>query len=94
MTSIKIQIQTLAEAAQGKVLFAELCNRKIVNGTPITFGILEGGMQSGKASVGMHVELEDGSLVFFQLSGDTTLALADALKGANQRFAVARGGRG
>lgn len=92
--AITVRLQSLAQAKGGQCMFPEFIGHPIKNAEPQTFGILEGGMQSGATSVGMHLRLDDGTLVFFQMSAPMFRQLADALTGAELRWATARGGKG
>jgi hypothetical protein len=62
--------------------FEGLC----VNAELAGFGILEGGMDSGKCSTGIFVRLEDGKIAVVELSAALFVAMAGAVKGAQQRF--------
>jgi hypothetical protein len=49
-------------------------------------GILEGGTDSGKCSIGIFVRLEDGKIAVVETSAAMFVAMAGAVKGAQQRF--------
>jgi len=52
----------------------------------LEMAIVEGGMKSGKASVGLHTVLPDGTHVVIETSAEIFKGLAAALAGAEERF--------
>lgn len=94
MPEVKVIIQAKADAKPGEYILKGYEGRNLFVPNLIIVGILEGGMQSGETSVGFIGELQDGSLVFMETSAAILDGIAQAVKGADQRFQIARGGRG
>lgn len=86
---IAIRIQSRAERGGdvcGVPIFPE--HGPLLKAEPLAFGILEGGMQSGKVSVGLIVQHGGfgGEKYSAEMSGEMFLTLAAAVKGAMERF--------
>ena len=66
--------------------FPELASRPTHLAPFDRFSILQGGMDSGRASVAISAELPDGSVVFIQTSARNFYAMAMAVRGACERW--------
>lgn len=86
MPSIKIVVRT----KEDKGLALPDIVGDTVEATLVSFVILEGGMQSGKSSVALHIKLPDGTDAIAETSADIFRSMAGALKGAEERFAELR----
>ncbi len=80
-TSLKI-----VPANQTEAIFPGTLPAKTVQGTLEGVAILEGGMESGKTSVMLKVDLPDGSVAIVQTSAAMLLTLAAGCRGAMERF--------
>ncbi len=87
MTHVKIVIQSLEDAENGKPI--------LENSPPadqykrledVTVGILEGGMQSGKTSLMFIAQDKNKEVHYFEMSANNLEMLAGAVKGAQARF--------
>lgn len=86
MEHVQIEINTLDDTNRGKKLFPDLEGKPIAMGRVSHFGILEGGMVSGKTSCMVAITLEDGSVAIGQVTGNLFDGMAKALEGARIRF--------
>jgi hypothetical protein len=70
------------------IAFPELTPENTISINSELYGvsILEGGMQSGKTSIGIVLQTEDGKFVLAQTSAAILSTLYHALLGAEQRF--------
>ncbi len=82
--SIKVQLKTDPPAT--------IDNLKVpyVRGELDTMVILEGGMQSGKTSVALHIITASGESVIVETSAAILEGIAATLKGAEMRFSDIR----
>ncbi|MCC7374293.1 MAG: hypothetical protein IT581_06540 [Verrucomicrobiales bacterium] len=94
MQSINIRVQTLAEAAAGRSLFPEFNGQIRDESKVIGVGILESGTMNGQAVVGILVDDTTGRKSFVQFTANIFHSIDAALRGAEARFAIGRGGRG
>ena len=80
---VTIKIQDLKDA--DKTLFPELKD-KFIEGQVESVGILQGGMESGKASLCLNIKLDDDTYVIAQLSAGMIESISAAVRGAQQRW--------
>ena len=88
MTEYDIRIQTIEDAQQGIALFPEF-KEELFRSTPLTFkalGILQGGMQSGKASTFLVLTDEKGKHYTLEMGAEAYLTIGGGIKGALARF--------
>ena len=78
-----IRIQAKSDQDKGP-LFPEISPKQ--NGKIIKMGILEAGMASGKTSVALIMEMDDGTHIAAETSAAIFLGMAAAVRGACQRF--------
>lgn len=81
MLDVKIRI---GSANDEKPLFPECSEAEIC--TLYGVAILESGMESGKASVAMILETDEGEYVLAETSAEILRGIAKVLEGAEQRF--------
>ena len=74
----------IARRGDKKLLFPEL--KPTMQGEITHAGILEGGMVSGKTSIGLVGKTIDGQYAFMEMSADMLQSLAAAARGAEERF--------
>lgn len=72
--------------SQTAPIFPGTLPAKTVQGTLDGVAFLEAGMESGKTSVMLKVNLPDGSVAIVQTSSAMFLTLAAGLRGAMERF--------
>ena len=84
MLRLDIRIQEKKDA--NKPLFPEVAKAGYEEGKLESIGILEGGMQSGKASLMLNIKTDDGTYVIAEISADLFDGCASALRGARQRW--------
>ena len=87
MNAISIQINSLADAAQGKKCFEEFQNTPARELKLFGMAILEAGMESGKTSIMLIIpDKQLGENIVVQLSADHFEMMAAVLREARQRF--------
>lgn len=79
---VNIQIGALGDPK----LFPELEGKTVEEGIVTHVGILEHGMESEASSLMIYFTMQDGSLVYAQMSASMMLAIAGAVRGAVERF--------
>ncbi len=89
MPMIKIKILTAQELAGDKIV-ADFSKHIPIEIT--TFYIMEGGMTSGKTSVYLEANDQEGKLYAFVTSADIFRGMAGSLQGAEERFLLAKEG--
>lgn len=86
MINLKVEIQTLEMAGKGHTIGDDVHPENVIQAEDMTVGILEGGMQSGAASVMFVLDLPDGTKAIGQCSAKQLHALDTTLQGAEERF--------
>lgn len=85
MQDVVIKIQSIEDAKRGP-LYPEHNNRAIEQGALRSVAILEGGMTSGKTSLGFMIDIGGDRLVWCEVSPGIFDGIASAFKGARERF--------
>ncbi len=83
---IKIVINTIEDAKAGKKIDEETTKENIRETNRMTVGILEKGTQGNRTSVMFILKNPDGTFSIAQCTAKELLAIADCVKGAQQRF--------
>lgn len=91
MRIVKFTIQSLEDAERGKNGIEALSGfsaDEIIRPKTETISVcaMEAGMKSGKTSVALSFELDDGKPVFFELSGDMALTILKGIEAAIEKF--------
>lgn len=91
MRIVRLTIQSLEDAAKGEkgIEYLQQFKRSQIiepKTETIHVCVMEGGMQSGKTSVALSFQLDDGTPVFFELSADMMTTIASGVKSAVERF--------
>lgn len=87
MTQLIIRIQSLDDAKNSIPLFDDINSETDFTAASVEgFGILEGGMQSGKTSIMFKIRDAHGKLLIAEMPAEMFQSLNGALMGAEQRF--------
>lgn len=86
MVTAKVLIKRKGDESSQKELTDYMEGDIVQGGILADMIIFEGGMESGRTSVSLHVILEDGSHAVVQTSAAIFYTMASALKGAERRF--------
>lgn len=86
MELVKVVIQSLEDAKNGKPIVEGSTVEKTEECKSLTVGILEGGTKSGKTSLMFCLRMEDGSVKIAQMTANHFEMLHGSLRGAIQRF--------
>jgi hypothetical protein len=86
MEVIKIVVQSLEDAKNGKPIVQGHDLDKCQQSKDLTIGILEGGMESGKTSLMFVIMHPDGTSAMAEMSANQFEGLIGCFRGAVQRF--------
>lgn len=82
MSSVDVRVVDVG----GPPAFPELIDKDMVNGTLSRVAVLQAGMESGKASIGLLIDLPNGDVVFVQISAEMLDMINGVSVGARQRW--------
>lgn len=86
MIAVGITIQSLEDARKGKPIMEGITMEDLAEAKKFQFGILEGGMASGKTSLMFLLKDEDGIVHYAECSGSQFEMLISVFRGAVERF--------